>query len=584
MNGEFIDIAEIHQILISDTTTRLGDLPPVVAANVYSIKHQHPGARHFLWGADELQAFIAGNFSNDVLDAYNTLAAYTAKADLGRYCLLLVRGGLYSDLSNRFLAPMRIPVGRSVACFRDAEPYGGAPWATTPTILYAERGREELRAAIDLLVDNVKRRQYGVNALCPTGPILFGRALAMINRPECYWAGTMVPLSGTHPRRTHAFMGPDGTMVAVRMQREGGGTAELGLKGTNNYNKLWEQRRYFGEGPPVENPKTTSLWRWLRGRDTDRRSEQRTETLPPPSSPPVADHRRPEVGSVAPGGPTSIGTIKCIHYIILECDEAFGNASSAEAKENIEAVRNLHPGVPHQILRDTDLQAFISANFSSEVSSAYEALPVGPLRTELGSYCLLLVHGGLYIDFKTRFLNTFSPPSDRTLACFRAAAPKDGASDDGVFWAVSNTVILAAPDQDEIKLALDLTIANMRAVLSGEVARYATASATLGRAMAMLYRPERYWVGEMIPIPASETTTLAGHSLITPDGTLVALRCRLTLNAATSRDTITPKGEGQLSKAIRNVEFTDDRDMPSCQHRRISPSPNSGIAQGRLAQ
>jgi hypothetical protein len=137
---------------------------------------------------------------------------------------------------------------------------------------------------------------------------------------------------------------------------------------------------------------------------------------------------------------------------------------------------------------------------------------------------------------------------------------------------VSNTVILAAPDQDEIKLALDLTIANMRAVLSGEAARYATASATLGRAMAMLYRPERYWVGEMIPIPASETTTLAGHSLITPDGTLVALRGRLTLNAATSRDTVTPKGEGQLPRAIRNAEFTDDRSMALCQNRRMPDS------------
>jgi hypothetical protein len=583
MNGRFVDIAEVHQILISDTTTPLGNLPPLVVANIDSIKHQHPGARHFLWGAAELRAFIAGNFSNDVIDAYNTLAAYTAKADLGRYCLLLVRGGLYSDLSNRFLAPMRIPVGRSVACFRDAEPYGGAPWATTPTILYAEPGQEELRTAIDLLVDNVKRRQYGVNPLCPTGPILFGRALAMINRPECYWAGTMVPLSGTHQRRTHAFMGPDGTMVAVRMQREGGGVAELGLKGTNDYNKLWEQRRYFGEGVPDESPKATMPWRWLRGRDNDRRSERRAETLPLPSPHPVADHRRPKVGSVAPGGTTSIGTIKCIHHIILEYDEIFGNASSAEAKENIEAVRNLHPNVPHQILRDADLRAFINANFSSEVSSAYETLPVGPLRTELGSYCLLLVHGGLYTDFKARFLNAFSLPSDRTLACFRAAAPKDGASDDGAFWAVNSTVILAAPDQDEIKLALDLTIANIRSVLSGEVARYATASATLGRAIAMLYRPERYWVGEMLPVPGSETTTLAGHSLITPDGTLVALRRRLTLDVATSRDTITHKGKNQLPKAIRNVKFTDGGDMSSYQHHR-TPSPNSGMARRWVAQ
>jgi hypothetical protein len=100
--------------------------------------------------------------------------AFALKADLARYCLLYVYGGLYSDLSNRFLARWRIGADKAIACFREHKPLHGAVWMNQNTIIYALPGQPEIRLAIDLVLENVRTREYGISSLAPSGPVLFG--------------------------------------------------------------------------------------------------------------------------------------------------------------------------------------------------------------------------------------------------------------------------------------------------------------------------------------------------------------------------------------------------------------------------
>ncbi len=246
--GEPTVVQHIHQILITDAGTIPDQLPLVVSENIESIKRHHPKAAYHLWDRTELRRFIAEKFTDEVLRAYDTLSAYALKADLGRYCLLYYYGGLYSDLSNRFLNPIVVRNNREIACFREHKPLHGAHWMVQNTIIYAAPGLEEIKLAIELVIANVRDKHYGVNSLAPSGPVLFGRVFAVLNRPQSYEVGQAVNLQVEGGLNRACYISEDGTFVAVRLQGGGGKPMELGLGGTNVYGQLWDHRNIYSEG------------------------------------------------------------------------------------------------------------------------------------------------------------------------------------------------------------------------------------------------------------------------------------------------------------------------------------------------
>lgn len=250
-------VTKIHQIFINQSGLVPNDMPFAVRENIASIKAQHPKASYKLWGAWELRAFIKAHFERDVLDAFDSLKAYALKADLARYCLLYIEGGLYSDLSNHFLNPLALPQGKTLACFRDHKPLHGAVWMAQNTIIYAEPQEPEIKLAIDLVVANVQKKDYGVSSLAPSGPVLFGRVFAALGRCDAYHIGEALNLQVEGALNRSCYVAPDGTLVAVRLQGGGGKPSQLGLKDTNVYGEMWDRREIYGEGQiylPYDHP------------------------------------------------------------------------------------------------------------------------------------------------------------------------------------------------------------------------------------------------------------------------------------------------------------------------------------------
>jgi mannosyltransferase OCH1-like enzyme len=243
-----VEFNYVHQILITANGAVSDELPPMVRHNVDSLRRLHPEAEYRLWGTDELRRFIAAHFEAAVLETFDTLQAYALKADLARYCLLYVHGGLYSDLSNRFLSRWRIKTGMTVACFREHKPLHGALWMNQNTIIYAAAGQAEIKLAIDLVVENVRNRDYGVSSLAPSGPVLFGRALAVIGRANQYQIGEAINVQVEGSLNRSSYVDIDGTMIATRLQGGGGKPSEIGLRGTNVYGEMWDRREIYGEG------------------------------------------------------------------------------------------------------------------------------------------------------------------------------------------------------------------------------------------------------------------------------------------------------------------------------------------------
>ena len=229
-------------------------LPPIVEDNVESLKRKHSELEHRLFLQDDVIELLQAKFPGHVLEAYLALKPYAYRADLARYCILHEFGGLYADLSYFFVGQVPMPEDQLVV-FRGN--LMSSPWDTSNAIIYAPAKHKAFERAIELVCANVKRRYYGLTALCPTGPALFGKALAMTCEAEELLTGTASLLKAEpveqivpnlrFPKNAlvHCqFL--KRTMIAVK--RKGvlsSGLIELGVTTGNAYRELWDNRQVY---------------------------------------------------------------------------------------------------------------------------------------------------------------------------------------------------------------------------------------------------------------------------------------------------------------------------------------------------
>ena len=154
-------------------------LPPYMNACVARLKRQNHEFKHFLYDDDDCRDFIAEYFDTDVLYAFDTLLPGAYKADLWRYCILYIRGGIYLDIKyechNNFKLSTLLDKSHYVLDRKEyAEPgsllvYNG--------FIVSPAKNPVLKKCIDRIVKNVTNREFGYNPLYPTGPGLLGKVL-----------------------------------------------------------------------------------------------------------------------------------------------------------------------------------------------------------------------------------------------------------------------------------------------------------------------------------------------------------------------------------------------------------------------
>ena len=259
MDRRFHQIKSIHQILIVDGGGLPASLPNEIVSNISSVRNIYPSAKYQLWCGNDIRVFISENFDAEVLNLYDNLSPYAYKADLARYCILKVLGGLYVDLGVKMMAKWDIPVRKGIAAFKDV-PFNTRSWTAIQNgLLWAEPGRLEFDQAISDMCHNFRLRYYGRDTLYPSGPVLLGRAFCktMIRKDrdidvDDQHVGSCRCISPDSDMRNVAYVSKELIFVALRTKIIGGDMTHLGLNETNNYNILWHQRRIYGE--------TTSVW------------------------------------------------------------------------------------------------------------------------------------------------------------------------------------------------------------------------------------------------------------------------------------------------------------------------------------
>lgn len=208
---------------------------------VDSFRRLNPDFRLILYSGSDCAAYIREHFGPDVLGAFHALRPYAYKCDLFRYLVLLREGGYYSDMRQVCLRPLEevLPAGTQWFSALDGPCTG--PYMSN-SFLASVPGHPWLEAAVGLVLDNVKRRHYGVCSLDPTGPGAFYRACDFsLRRPT--W------LIGEHRIEDGDgyIVGPgEERFILTKYRRESDGRAfgagEWGAHegGGQNYNDLWD--------------------------------------------------------------------------------------------------------------------------------------------------------------------------------------------------------------------------------------------------------------------------------------------------------------------------------------------------------
>ena len=149
-------------------------LPPSMSNSVNLIKSLNPKFNHYLYDDNDCREFIKNHFKSDVLNAYNSLIPGAYKADLWRYCILFIKGGIYLDIKYKPINGFRfVTLTESehlVADINNVDIYNA--------LMICLPRNELLYKSIRKIVDNVNNKYYGSNFLEPTGPNLLSKFIS----------------------------------------------------------------------------------------------------------------------------------------------------------------------------------------------------------------------------------------------------------------------------------------------------------------------------------------------------------------------------------------------------------------------
>jgi mannosyltransferase OCH1-like enzyme len=150
------------------------ELPEVVKYNMKDIESKGYEIRYY--SDKDARKFIEENF-HEYLDDFDTLIPGAYKADLLRLLLLYKYGGVYNDIGHNYLVPFEKFISNESLIVCKDEGLGGLPpYFLHNAFIASVPEHPMIKKAIDIVIENIRKRFYGNIALDPTGPGAFGKA------------------------------------------------------------------------------------------------------------------------------------------------------------------------------------------------------------------------------------------------------------------------------------------------------------------------------------------------------------------------------------------------------------------------
>jgi len=164
-----------------------------VTKGMYDAVHtwidKNPDWEYYFFDDKACRDFIKEYFPKKVLDAYDNLIPGAYKADLWRYCVLYIHGGLYVDNKCVLLAsslndviPEDVEFLSVLDRYLETMEFSGYIYQA---FICSKSKHPFLEKVIDMVVENAEIGSYGYDQLSPTGPGLLGKAINLaIDRQE----------------------------------------------------------------------------------------------------------------------------------------------------------------------------------------------------------------------------------------------------------------------------------------------------------------------------------------------------------------------------------------------------------------
>lgn len=253
---------QISQIFISDNDSS-DNLSDYLKNNIKLVKSFYPNHRHVLYTNTSMRSFIGEHFDEEVLWAFDYLNPYAYKADLGRYCILYILGGVYIDVGIRLNGPLMLG-DQDYVFFRDLKLFANSKntFAVCNGLVYSKPNNVIFKNCISQIIENCKNHFYGTSPLSPTGPVLFGRKIAEQEPSLNCHIGDYVALTENKHHQNFAFVGDEGSIIAFAK----GLTLFNNLSAnTNSYGQMWSNRLVYGS----VKDRIAHLYKLHLGRDVD---------------------------------------------------------------------------------------------------------------------------------------------------------------------------------------------------------------------------------------------------------------------------------------------------------------------------
>jgi len=146
------------------------DMPPKMKENVDLLKSQNPEFTHYLYDDDMCREFIKQHFDDEIVYAFDKLKPGAYKADLWRYCVLYIHGGIYLDIKFRCVHPFKLIELTDKEYYVKDRPVGGVNGIYQALMVHLPYNSILLKA-IHTMVDYCRMNTYtNISGLCISGP------------------------------------------------------------------------------------------------------------------------------------------------------------------------------------------------------------------------------------------------------------------------------------------------------------------------------------------------------------------------------------------------------------------------------
>jgi mannosyltransferase OCH1-like enzyme len=197
-SNDLIPCSELFNSIDSDKTTiNINIIPkyvfqtlkekkmyPDMKTNALKLREQNKDFTFYLYDDDMCREFIKKHFNDEVLHAFDTLIPGPFKADLWRYCILYIYGGVYMDIKLNCINGFRLKNILHEECYpRDIHHRQKGIWQG---FLISKPNNELFNKCIQVICMHVKFKFYGSTFLSVTGPHLMYNIMSKYNKRFYY--------------------------------------------------------------------------------------------------------------------------------------------------------------------------------------------------------------------------------------------------------------------------------------------------------------------------------------------------------------------------------------------------------------